>query len=681
MLESTRSAIRHLLALPAIGAVLATTGPISERPSGGNAHSAQHNNAVVILGTVRDAGSGAGVPQALVTVGTGAASLSAVTTGANTDNYGHYAMSIAQATRGSTVTLQARRIGYQAQSVVVALTADTVHADFVLSPLSFSLSSVVVTGPTTMAEQKREVVSTRVVRAATPAATPAATSGVAPSMAPSMTSAGKAVAQHDLAGPRGNREQYDRIEDNPFLAVRGNALSTFSIDVDRASYGNLRRFLNEGRVPPVDAVRIEELVNYFPYALQEPRGRDPIAITTEVAPAPWQTQHQLVRIALQARRINVENLPASNLVFLIDVSGSMSSWNKLPLVKQSLRLLVEQMREQDRIALVVYAGSAGLVLPSTSGAHKAVIMQAIDRLEAGGSTAGGAGLTLAYGTAREHFLHEGNNRVILATDGDFNVGPSSDAEMERLIEARRSEGTYLTVLGFGTGNIQDAKMEKLAKTGNGNYAYIDNLNEARKTLVQEMGATLVTVANDVKLQVEFNPSAVRAYRLIGYENRLLRNEDFEDDVKDAGDIGSGHTVTALYEVVPVGVENTVKVREADGLRYVSNSSKRTPTAGSELLFVKLRYKTPGAARSQLITHPVQLAATNRRTSDDFRFAASVASFGMLLRGSEYKGSATGASVLNMARDAVGVDAGQYRAEFVRLVERWHGISHTAVGPR
>jgi Ca-activated chloride channel family protein len=463
--------------------------------------------------------------------------------------------------------------------------------------------------------------------------------------------------------------------------VNGNALSTFSIDVDRASYGNTRRFLNEGRVPPADAVRIEELVNYFPYTLETPRGKHPIAITTEVAPAPWQKHHQLVRIALQARRIDMENLPANNLVFLIDVSGSMSSPDKLPLVKESLRLLVHQMRAQDRVALVVYAGSAGLVLPSTSGAEKTVIMEAIDRLESGGSTAGGAGLALAYRTAREHFMPEGNNRVILASDGDFNVGPSSDAEMERLIEARRKEGTYLTVLGFGTGNLQDAKMEKLAKAGNGNYAYVDNINEAKKTLVREMGATLVTVANDVKLQVEFNPSAVRAYRLIGYENRLLRNEDFADDRKDAGDIGSGHTVTALYEVVPHGVETSARIREADGSRYVTASTTRTATAGSELLFVKLRYKKPGAATSALLTHPVRLASAGQRTSDDFRFAASVASFGMLLRGSEYKGTTSAADVLSLARGALGDDDGQYRAEFVQLVEQWVRISRPGAEQR
>ena len=649
MIGTPRGTVRDYLGVPLLGTLLAisahdfgTTPP--ELP-----HTVWRENTIVVVGTVRDAGSRAGIAQAQVFIVAGAPSASA-TTGTN----GQFVLSIANATRGSRVTLEARRLGYAAQSIVVQLSADTVRADVQLRAATTTLNAIARARAESRPGPGRALASPGPMR-----------------------SSGRWPVERAPVGVIGNREQYDRIDDNPFLAVSGNARSTFSIDVDRASYGNMRRILNEGRLPPIDAVRIEELVNYFPYTLDQPQGTDPIAITTEVAPAPWQTQHQLVRIALQARRIDVEKLPANNLVFLIDVSGSMSSADKLPLVKDALRLLVAQMREQDRIALVVYAGSAGLVLPSTSGSHKAFIMQAIDRLEAGGSTAGGAGLALAYRTAREHFLRDGNNRVILATDGDFNIGPSSDADMERLIEARRSEGTYLTVLGFGTGNIQDAKMEKLAKTGNGNYAYIDNLTEARKTLVREMGATLVTVANDVKLRVEFNPLAVRAYRLIGYENRLLRNEDFADDQKDAGDIGSGHTVTALYEVVPVGVEHTVRVRDADSLRYVITSTKRTPKAGSELLFVSLRYKTPGASRTRLVTHPVQLAPANQHTSNDFRFAASVASFGMLLRGSEYKGTTTGVDVLSMARGALGSDAGAYRAEFVRLVEQWQAISQTS----
>jgi Ca-activated chloride channel family protein len=485
----------------------------------------------------------------------------------------------------------------------------------------------------------------------------------------------------------GNREQYDRIEDNPFLGVRSNPLSTFSVDVDRASYSNLRRFILNGQRPPKDAVRIEELINYFTYELPEPAARDPLRITTESMAAPWQPRHQLLRIALQARRIDTRDLPPNNLVFLVDVSGSMMSPDKLPLVKRGLRLLVDQLRPQDRVALVTYAGSAGVVLPSTSGDEKVSILEAIDRLEAGGSTAGGAGLQLAYDVARDAFRTDGNNRVILATDGDFNVGVSSDAELERLIERRRQEGTYLTVLGFGTGNVQASKMEKLAKVGNGNYAYIDQLDEARKVLVEEMGATLRTVANDVKLQVEFNPAVVQAYRLIGYENRLLRDEDFADDRKDAGDVGAGHQVTALYEVVPVGVTGTVTVRNRDSLRYTPVtepvSSNARQATGRELAYVKLRYKQPGESTSRLLEAAVPQAANNRgsRASSDLRFAAAVASFGMLLRESEHRGNSSAARVLEQARAALGDDVGGYRAAFVQLVERWRALETTSDGRR
>jgi Ca-activated chloride channel homolog len=468
----------------------------------------------------------------------------------------------------------------------------------------------------------------------------------------------------------GNREQYDKIDDNPFLAVSVHPRSTFSVDVDRASYSNVRRFIAQGQTPPPDAVRIEELINYFPYDLPSPTGNAPVSITTETMAAPWQPNHRLVRVALQARRIETAALPPSNLVFLIDVSGSMNAWNKLPLVKASLRLLVDQLRPQDHVALVVYAGAAGLVLPSTSGDEKATIVAALDRLEAGGSTAGGAGIELAYRTAREHFKPNGNNRVILATDGDFNVGASSDGEMERLIERKRAEGTYLTVLGFGEGNYQDAKMEKLAKRGNGNYAYVDDIAEARKVLVQEMGATLVTVANDVKLQVEFNPAAVRAYRLIGYEDRLLATEDFTDDKKDAGDMGAGHSVTALYEVVPNGVTGTITLREQDSLRYQvpATDAPRTNAAKNELMFVRMRYKTPGENTSRQITQAV-IDGRRGKASTDFQFAASVAAFGMVLRESEHKGTATLRSALAMATAAQGSDDGGYRAEFVSMLGR------------
>ncbi len=470
-----------------------------------------------------------------------------------------------------------------------------------------------------------------------------------------------------------NTEGYTRIVDNPFLAAAVNPLSTFSIDVDRASYSNVRRFIQSGHQPPPDAVRLEELVNYFPYDNPEPAAgsRDPFTITTEVTNAPWRPANRLVRIALQARRIDTRDLPASNLVFLIDVSGSMQAPNKLALVKRALGMLVEQLREQDRVALVVYAGAAGLVLPSTSGADKEAIRRAIDGLEAGGSTAGGAGIKLAYAVAREHRITGGNNRVILATDGDFNVGASSDAEMERLIEEQRQHGVFLTVLGFGMGNYKDSKLETLADKGNGNYAYIDSEMEARKTLVAEFGGTLLTVAKDVKIQVEFNPALVQGYRLLGYENRALRAEDFADDRKDAGEIGAGHTVTALYEVVPTGVESPLAIRGIDSLRYQPTSMVRTTRGRGELLFVKVRYKAPDADTSRLLTHPVPDRV--RPASSELRFASAVAAFGMILRGSDYRGSATLDDVTRLARSGLGRDAEGYRADFLTLVDAYRKL--------
>jgi Ca-activated chloride channel family protein len=463
-----------------------------------------------------------------------------------------------------------------------------------------------------------------------------------------------------------NTEAYDHIVENPFLAVASNPLSTFSIDVDRASYSNIRRFIASGQKPPVDAVRLEEMVNYFTYDYPDPEGDDPFSITTEIAAAPWQPLHKLVRIGIQGQRIQTDDLPPSNLVFLIDVSGSMQSSDKLPLLKSSFRLLVNELRPEDRVAIVVYAGAAGLVLPSMPGDHKDTILDAIEALEAGGSTAGGAGIKLAYDVARENHIRGGNNRVILATDGDFNVGASSDGEMVKLIEEKRKQGTFLTVLGFGTGNLKDSKMEQLADHGNGNFAYIDNLLEARKVLVTEIGGTLLAIAKDVKIQVEFNPARVQAFRLLGYENRLLRDEDFNDDTKDAGELGAGHSVTALYEVVPVGVEGTVDIESVDSLRYRSTPPGETLIDSPELVHVKLRYKRPDADTSQLISHPVLDSETS--ASRDLQFAAAVAGFGMILRESEHCGEFSLADVLDLARDARGEDVEGYRSEFIRLVE-------------
>lgn len=403
-----------------------------------------------------------------------------------------------------------------------------------------------------------------------------------------------------------NREGYDHIEENPFLKTGDNPLSTFSIDVDAASYSNVRRILNSGELPEEGAVRIEEMINYFHYRYDQPKDNTPFSVHTEAAVCPWNTSHQLVLIGLQGKQMEVSELPPSNLTFLIDVSGSMFSEDKLPLVKASLKLLVDQLRPADRVAIVVYAGNAGLVLPSTDGEHKAAIRDAIDRLEAGGSTAGGAGIQLAYKVAQENFNKKGNNRVILCTDGDFNVGASSDDALERLIEGERKSGVYLTVLGYGTDNYQDAKMQKLADKGNGNHAYIDGIAEAKKVLIHEFGGTLYTIAKDVKLQVEFNPAKVQAYRLIGYENRILTKEDFNNDQKDAGDMGSGHTVTALYEIVPPGVAFPDST-SVDPLRYQKVKEQKHVPAGytSELMFVKLRYKDPGQETSKLLSMPVQ----------------------------------------------------------------------------
>ncbi len=471
-----------------------------------------------------------------------------------------------------------------------------------------------------------------------------------------------------------NTEEYSHIRENGFRPVASAPLSTFSIDVDKASYANVRRFLTQGSLPPGDAVRLEEMINYFTYDLPEPRGEHPFSITTEVGATPWAPQHRLVRIGIQGKRLRGERMPPSNLVFLIDVSGSMNEPNKLPLVKRSLRMLVDQLDERDHVSIVVYAGRAGLALPCTPGTERTRILNAIDNLEAGGSTAGGAGIQLAYRIARENFVAEGNNRVILATDGDFNVGASSEGELVRLIEQERRSGVFLTVLGFGTGNYADARMESLADKGNGNYFYIDNLMEGRKVFVEELQGTLFTIAKDVKIQVEFNPAEVASYRLVGYENRALRDEDFNNDSIDAGELGAGHTVTALYEIIPVGVRGDVSVPGVDPLRYQRPAARPDAPRG-ELLTVKLRYQRPEGSASRLIDAPVRdVERRDQRLSDDFGFAAAVAEFGMLLRNSEFKGTSSGASVLEMARAHRGEDRDGYRAEFIQLVRAWQTLS-------
>lgn len=468
-----------------------------------------------------------------------------------------------------------------------------------------------------------------------------------------------------------NTEEYHPIDDNRFLAANSNPLSTFSIDVDAAAYSNSRRFLMEGRAPLPDAVRIEEFINYFEYPYPDPTGTHPFSVTLEEGACPWAPEHRLVLIGLQSKRLAFDSVPPNNLVFLIDVSGSMDEPNKLPLVQRAFQMLVAQLRPQDRVAIVVYAGAAGLVLPSTKGSDRKAISEAIDRLEAGGSTAGGAGITLAYKVAAENFLPHGNNRVILATDGDFNVGASSEAELVRMIEQYREQGTYLTVLGFGTGNYKDARMEQLADKGNGNFAYVDGELEARKVFVNQLGATLVTVAKDVKLQVEFNPARVAEYRLIGYENRVLAKEDFNNDRKDAGELGAGHSVTALYEIVPTGAP-LVAIPE-DTLRYQFVSTTNQARFSREWLTLKLRYKRPTETQSRLMQETLVARDDLGPASPTFAFASAVAEFGMLLRDSEFKGRSSSASVLQRATAARGDDRDGYRAEFIDLVKRWEEI--------
>ncbi len=459
-------------------------------------------------------------------------------------------------------------------------------------------------------------------------------------------------------------EKYAEISENPFLETSRAPLSTFSIDVDTASYANVRRYLNDGQMPPKDAVRIEELINYFEYDYPQPVGDVPFSVNTEVATAPWNAKHKIVSIGLQGKKISLDNVPPSNLVFLLDVSGSMNEPRKLPLLKDALKILVNQLTTKDRVAIVVYAGASGLVLDSTN--NRGEILNALEDLSAGGSTNGGQGIQLAYRVALDNFIQNGSNRVILATDGDFNVGLRSDEELVNLIEAKRRTGIFLSVLGFGTGNTNDSMMEKLADRGNGNYAYIDSQSEARKALGEQAAGTLFTIAKDVKIQVEFNPSKIAGYRLIGYENRLLANRDFNDDKKDAGEIGAGHSVTALYEIVPAG-----QAVENDGIKL--KYSKVEPSESNfndELLTVKLRYKEPNDMQSKLLTQGLLDRGNSiENATDNLRFGSAVAEFGMLLRDSRYKGSANFNNVSSLAGNSMGSDLKSYRSDFLDLIRK------------
>lgn len=462
-----------------------------------------------------------------------------------------------------------------------------------------------------------------------------------------------------------DNESYGRIEENIFKSVATAPLSTFSIDVDKAGYSNIRRMLNNGQEVPQDAVKIEEMVNYFAYNYPQPTGKDPFSITADVVNSPWNQDAKLVRIGLKGKDISMDNVPPSNLVFLLDVSGSMDSPDKLPLLKAALNVLVDKLREKDKVSIVVYAGAAGLVLPPTSGAEKQLIRNAIENLSAGGSTAGGAGIQLAYKVAEENFSKGGNNRIILATDGDFNVGASSDRSMEDLIEEKRKSGVFLTCLGFGMGNYKDSKLETLADKGNGNHAYIDTMQEAQKVLGTEFFGTLYTIAKDVKIQVEFNPAKVQAYRLIGYENRLLNDEDFKDDTKDAGELGSGHTVTALYEIIPLGIKSKY-LKDIDNLKYTKQINQNYT---DEMLTVKFRYKEPDGDVSKLIVKTVKDENSSiENAPEDLKFSAAVALFGMQLRNSEFINTKKKEDVIALAEAGKGNDKDGYRAEFIRLVK-------------
>lgn len=459
-----------------------------------------------------------------------------------------------------------------------------------------------------------------------------------------------------------NTEEYADIDENGYKLSLQNPLSTFSIDVDTASYSNIRRFLMDGQMPPKDAVRIEEMINYFTYDYPNPKGDTPFSVITEISQCTWNEDHQLAMVALKGKELDRDKKKPSNLVFLIDVSGSMDDPDKLPLLKSAFKMLVNQLDEEDRVSIVVYAGAAGVVLDAASGSNKDIIIDAIENLNAGGSTAGGEGIKLAYKIARENYKDGGNNRIILATDGDFNVGPSSDGELSDIVEKNRNDGVFLSVLGFGTGNLKDSKAELLADKGNGNYSYIDNILEAKKVLVDEIGSTLFTIAKDVKFQIEFNPSKIKAYRLIGYENRLLNDEDFNDDKKDAGEIGAGHTVTVFYELIPS--DSDEKVPGVDELKYQDMQLKES----NDIMHIKLRYKEPEGIESKLVEYPIDDNKISKEPSENFRFASAIAEFGMLLRDSVFKGSSNYDHVIEIAEKSKGDDTEGYRSEFIKIVK-------------
>lgn len=483
--------------------------------------------------------------------------------------------------------------------------------------------------------------------------------------------------RHDPKPIEHNTEEYSKINENEFRSALEEPLSTLSIDVDNAAYSNVRRFLNGSQMPYPDAVRIEEMINYFDYDYPNPSGAHPFSISTEISQSPWNKSHRLIHLGIQGKQLDYDDLKACNLVFLVDCSGSMGNRNKLPLLKKSLKLLLNGLKDEDQIAIVAYAGAAGLVLPSTPATQKEKILGALDQLEAGGSTAGGAGIQLAYKVAKEALIKGGNNRVILATDGDFNVGTSSSSELIRLIEEKRKDDIYLTICGFGMGNYKDGRMEEISNAGNGNYFYIDNIKEAEKVFTKEMRANLFTIAKDVKIQIEFNPTKVKGYRLIGYENRVLANEDFDNDKKDAGELGAGHTVTALYEIIPAGSSETVP--STGNLKYQQTNINKSTANSDELMTVKFRYKPPSSDKSKLIERVVlDQGIVLEETSNNFRFSAAVAGFGMILRQSKFIGKGNYEMMETLAKGAKGKDEEGYRAELITLIDKASLLDERAV---
>ncbi|UOQ66264.1 vWA domain-containing protein [Hymenobacter volaticus] len=645
--------------LVATGSIVFGCAPVAEaqRNTTKSARSAAVADTLTIRGRITDVSTGQGLPGVAVVAKN-------TNTGTSTNQDGTYSLLLPKGCRVVVVSF----VGYDTREVKVG-SRRTINV--ALTPSVHQLNEVVISGTAPTLEDKVVSGSVSSIQGTPNQKAEAVKSKIA---GVRIRGANSIPGQpYFPAPPRpvpGTGESYAHVKEDGFHNAQKDPLSTFSIDVDAASYTNVRRFLNQGQLPPADAVRIEEMLNYFHYDYPQPTGPEPFSVTTELAACPWNPAHQLVHVGLQGKQVAIDKLPPANLVFLVDVSGSMEGEDRLPLVQAGLRLLVKELRPQDKVALVVYAGAAGLVLPPTPGNKRADILRAIDNLRAGGSTAGGAGLRLAYQVARENFNKNGNNRVVLATDGDFNVGEQSDDAMEHLIVQERESGVFLTVLGVGQGNYQDKKMELLADKGNGNYAYLDNLDEARRVLVRQFGGTLFTLAKDVKLQVEFNPARVREYRLIGYENRTLAAEDFNNDRKDAGEMGAGHTVTALYEVVPVGAPATV-----DKLKYqASTSSDKLAPTSADVMTVKLRYKEPLGSTSRLFERTLRGPVTPlERASENIRFATAVAQFGMLLRESTYRGTATFESTAQLANGARGKDVEGYRAELVRLIKIADGL--------